>query len=216
MPPGGAFRPRALSPGGGRGTTRKRWRPRPGRQREAAAAPRPPPGGGCASSPGTCGARRGPRAGERSLRAPVRRRAAPPGRPPAPSRRSGGCGPGGLPERGAAGAGRARGGPRSDSALLPPGDGRGPAGPGEAPRGLCGRSGAAAGREGAAGSRVRQSPVAGDMPKPFTAVGSGGNRKKEVFSLLPGSVVSRMVLKWKVVHGHLSHIFRCDGEVFVL
>lgn len=213
MPPGGAFRPRALSPGGGRGTTRKRWRPRPGRQREAAAAPRPLPAGGCASSPGTCGARRGPRGGEHSPRAPARRRAVPPGRPPAPSRRSGGCGPGGLPERGAGGAGRARGRPRSDSALLPPGDGRGPAGPGEAPRGLRGRSGA---REGAAGRRARHIPAAGDVLKAFAALGTGGTRKKVVFSLLPDSVVSRMVLKWKVVHGDLNHTFRCDGEVSFL
>lgn len=64
--PGGVFRPADLSPGGDRRhNTEVRWRPRRRRQRKAAAAPRPLPGGGCASSPATCGARRGLRSGRR-------------------------------------------------------------------------------------------------------------------------------------------------------
>jgi len=143
------------------------WRPRPRRRREAAAGPRPPPGDGCASSPGTCGARRRPRSGTRSPRAPARRREAPPGRPPAPSRRSGGCGrgsPRGSGPRAGPGspfrAGRVPGavgcrcGPALGQAVprravsLPAGDGRGLAGPGEAPPGLCGEPRAEQGGEG--------------------------------------------------------------------
>lgn len=131
---------------------------------------------------------------------------------------------GGVPERGAVGAGRGRGrgrgGPAAASAPLPggdgDGDGDGPVGPGEAPRGLCGSSAAPAGPEGTAGWRLRHSPAAGPVLKPCTALETAGNRKKVVFSLLPVSLVSGMVLKWRVVHGHLNHTFRCDGEILFL
>lgn len=233
--PGGVFRPADLSPGGDRRhNTEVRWRPRRRRQRKAAAAPRPLPGGGCASSPATCGARRGLRSGRRYPWAPARRRGAPPGRPPALSRRSGGCGRGsprgsgpraapggvratlgGLPGRPAAGAGDGLGlgQPALRRAVsLPAGDGRGLMGPGEAPRGLCGELRGQLGWE-MSGRRMGLSPNAGKALKRFTAAGTGWTWKKVVFGLSLVFVVGGVVLKWKGVHSHLNNWRR--GSMFV-